>query len=60
MEFFREALGHLKRFFRVSPEAVAHDLHPNYLSTRFAREESGLPRHCGAASSRSHRQLHGR
>ena len=42
MEFFREALGHLKRFFRVSPEAVAHDLHPNYLSTRFAREESGL------------------
>ena len=43
MEFFREAMGHLKRFFRVSPEAVAHDLHPNYLSTRFALEESGLP-----------------
>ena len=42
MELFREALGHLKRFFRVSPEAVAHDLHPNYLSTRFALEESGL------------------
>ncbi len=43
MEFFREALAHLKRFFRVSPEAAAHDLHPNYLSTRFALEESGLP-----------------
>ena len=42
MEFFRETLGHLKRFFRVSPAAVAHDLHPNYLSTRFALEESGL------------------
>jgi hydrogenase maturation protein HypF len=42
MEYFRETLGHLKRFFRVSPIAVAHDLHPNYLSTRFAREESGL------------------
>jgi len=42
MEFFRETLGHLKRFFRVSPVAVAHDLHPNYLSTRFALEESGL------------------
>ena len=42
MEFFRETLEHLKRFFRVSPEAVAHDLHPNYLSTRFALEESGL------------------
>ena len=23
--------------------AVAHDLHPNYLGTRFALEESGLP-----------------
>jgi hydrogenase maturation protein HypF len=43
MEFFREALAHLKRFFRIAPEVAAHDLHPNYLSTRFALEESGLP-----------------
>ena len=42
MEFFRETLGHLQRFFRVTPVAAAHDLHPNYLSTRFALEESGL------------------
>ena len=42
MEFFRETLGHLQRFFRVSPVAAAHDLHPNYLSTRFALEETGL------------------
>jgi hydrogenase maturation protein HypF len=43
MEFFRETLHHLQRFFRVSPAAVAHDLHPNYLSTHFALRESGLP-----------------
>jgi hydrogenase maturation protein HypF len=43
MEFFRETFDHLKRFFHVSPVAVAHDLHPSYLSTRFALEESGLP-----------------
>ncbi len=43
MEFFREALTHLKRFFGISPEVVAYDLHPNYLSTRFALEESELP-----------------
>jgi hydrogenase maturation protein HypF len=42
MELFRETLAHLRRFFRVSPVAVAHDLHPNYMSTRFALEESGL------------------
>jgi hydrogenase maturation protein HypF len=36
LEFFRETLDHMKRFFRVEPEAVAHDLHPGYLSTRFA------------------------
>jgi hydrogenase maturation protein HypF len=43
MDFFRETLHHLRRFFRVSPLAVAHDLHPNYLSTQFALEEAGLP-----------------
>lgn len=42
MDLFRETLAHLKRFFRVSPVAAAHDLHPNYMSTRFALEESGL------------------
>ena len=43
LEFFRETRGHLERFFRVAPVAVAHDLHPNYLSTRYALHESGLP-----------------
>jgi hydrogenase maturation protein HypF len=43
MEFFEETLDHLRRFFRVNPIAVAHDLHPNYLSTRYALERSGLP-----------------
>jgi hydrogenase maturation protein HypF len=41
--FFRETLDHMKRFFRVRPQAVAHDLHPAYLSTR-AAQEMGLPR----------------
>jgi hydrogenase maturation protein HypF len=42
MEFFRETRAHLERFFRVAPAAVAYDLHPGYLSTRYALEESGL------------------
>jgi len=40
--FFRETLDHMQRFFRVRPQAVAHDLHPAYLTTR-AAEEMGLP-----------------
>ncbi len=36
LEFFEETLEHMKRFFRVNPRAVAHDLHPGYLSTRLA------------------------
>jgi len=38
LEFFRETLANLKKLFRVEPTAVAHDLHPLYLTTRFALE----------------------
>ncbi len=42
--FFEETLANLKRLFRVEPAAVAHDLHPGYLSTRFALGMEGLPK----------------
>ncbi len=38
LEFFRETLANLKKLFRVEPQVVAHDLHPLYLSSRFAKE----------------------
>ncbi len=41
--FFEETLANLKKLFRVAPRAVAHDLHPLYLSTRYALEFA-LPR----------------
>jgi hydrogenase maturation protein HypF len=42
---FREGVEHYCRLFDVQPELVAHDLHPEYLSTKYAREleEAGLP-----------------
>ena len=43
LEFFEETLSNLKKLFRVEPRAVAHDLHPQYLSTKYALERSGLP-----------------
>jgi hydrogenase maturation protein HypF len=42
-ESFRESISHLSKTLEISPVAVAHDLHPDYLSTRWALEESGLP-----------------
>lgn len=41
--FFEEVIAKLERLLGVSPEAVAHDLHPDYFSTRHALA-SGLPR----------------
>ncbi|HYY69840.1 MAG TPA: carbamoyltransferase HypF [Terriglobales bacterium] len=38
LEFFKETLANLKRLFRVEPKAVAHDLHPRYLTSRLAAE----------------------
>jgi len=38
LEFFRESLDHLMRTFEIEPEMVAHDLHPGYLSTQWAKE----------------------
>ncbi|MBW7957909.1 MAG: carbamoyltransferase HypF [Deltaproteobacteria bacterium] len=46
LEFYRETLRNLKNTFRAEPTVVAHDLHPDYLSTRFALEyakEHGIP-----------------
>ncbi len=36
LEFFQESLNNLKNTFWVNPTTVAHDLHPDYMSTRFA------------------------
>ncbi len=43
---FREGIIHYQNLFRVQPEIVTCDLHPDYLSTRHARafaDEHNLP-----------------
>jgi hydrogenase maturation protein HypF len=35
---YEEAIDRLERFLKVKPELVAHDLHPNYVSTVYARD----------------------
>lgn len=36
LRFFEESLENLRSVYRVEPVAIAHDLHPGYLSTRWA------------------------
>lgn len=43
---FEEGVAHLERLFRVVPEAIAYDLHPDYMATRYALDRAtreGLP-----------------
>jgi hydrogenase maturation protein HypF len=35
---FTEGIEHFRRLFDITPEVVAHDLHPEYLSTKYAME----------------------
>lgn len=40
LEHFRSSLELFQRLFKLDPQIVAHDEHPDYLSTRFAEEIS--------------------
>ncbi len=43
---FEEGVAHYERLFRITPERLACDLHPNYLASRYAQERAsrqGLP-----------------
>lgn len=44
--FYQEIAAHLRSILKVKPEAVVRDLHPDYMSTTFAREyaeQEGIP-----------------
>ncbi len=33
---YRDAIGRMERFLEIEPQVIAHDLHPEYLSTHYA------------------------
>ena len=41
-EFFQMTIDHIQRIFEIEPELIVHDLHPEYLSTKWAKEQ-GIP-----------------
>ncbi|MCB2179810.1 carbamoyltransferase HypF [bacterium] len=38
---YQEGIAHFERLFRISPEHLAYDLHPDYLSTRYIIQRAG-------------------
>jgi len=43
-EFFQKTIDHMQRILAVRPELIACDLHPDYLSTRWADEQKDIPK----------------
>jgi hydrogenase maturation protein HypF len=64
--FFHEAIEHLERILEIRPEIIAYDLHPNYFSTKWALQQSGLKlvgvqhHHAHIASCMAENHLEGR
>ncbi len=38
MEHYINAISLYKKLFRIEPQIIAHDMHPEYLATKYARE----------------------
>ncbi len=61
---FEAEIGEWQRLMRVTPQIVAHDMHPGYLSTKFAENLTGVERipvqhhHAHIASVMAEHDLH--
>ncbi|NIS83088.1 MAG: carbamoyltransferase HypF [Anaerolineales bacterium] len=42
LQAFEDGVRHYERLFRVQPEALAFDLHPDYMATRFALQRADM------------------
>ncbi len=42
--FFQDVIEHLQRILEIRPQMIAHDLHPDYLSTKWALGQEGIHR----------------
>jgi len=40
---FEHTIEHLERILEIEPQCIAHDLHPNYLSTQWALAQNKIP-----------------
>jgi hydrogenase maturation protein HypF len=41
-EFFEKTIRHMQRILKIAPEIIAYDMHPDYLSSRWALDQRGI------------------
>ncbi len=64
-DFFQLTIRHMKRILDIVPEIIACDLHPDYMSTRYALEQGGVEKikiqhhHAHIASCMAENKLEG-
>jgi hydrogenase maturation protein HypF len=65
-KFFEEAIHHLQTILEIKPETIAYDLHPDYFSTKWALQQTGIElvavqhHHAHIASCMAENQLSGK
>ncbi|MCF8110841.1 MAG: carbamoyltransferase HypF [Desulfobacteraceae bacterium] len=42
LDFFRLTISHMKRILDIEPEAIACDMHPDYMSTKYGLEQQNI------------------
>ena len=64
-DFFLLTIQHMQRILDIKPEIIAFDLHPDYLSTRYAEEQQDIQKvqvqhhHAHIASAMAENQIDG-
>ncbi|HBR22102.1 MAG TPA: carbamoyltransferase HypF [Nitrospiraceae bacterium] len=59
VKFFEESLSNLKKVYRVNPVAVGYDLHPNYLSTKWALSQQSEAKNSSLVTHHSSLSFYG-
>ena len=54
LDFFEQTVVHMQRILAVTPDCIVYDLHPNYLSTRFALEQQEIQQRIGVQHHHAH------
>jgi hydrogenase maturation protein HypF len=47
LQFFEQMVDQLERTFRIEPEVIAYDLHPGYLSSKYAKDAGSKRQEAG-------------